>query len=475
MEQEDDGNPKSTVVMVKHGFAPIEQYNPDRSGQGTWTDVYAICATLYNMIEGEVPVDAQARNKGEKLKEFTAPITYRTKRAILRGLELLPENRTRTMGDLLRDLRPGRQPEKNIFKRFIKTIKKHPKQAIGIAAAAVIVIAGGIIIPTLINPPAIDTVSYSETTTTETAPETAPASDTDTFWGTTQAAETTAPSNSDSDSMVIYPKAKSYTYTPPSYDGFTLYERVDYHDDGQIIAASHIIGNKYAGFTIDYIPNDYLIISYTQENSTFYSGIHPMAELTLTAKDYGQMYFGRSLNGAWYGDAYLFWDYSDPRCTWRTYSYKNAESEPDGTAYYYDGTNMFIQNYASGIINSKMELTETAEHRWNLTENGDLYFVNEGEYSGFAEDGKHEYFGFTDAEGWSYRGQYIDNLKEGLGVHVWDSGDVFIGHYENDTPTYGYYYAQDTKKSYFVKYIDGALTVIEEIVGIDIDFKSILG
>jgi hypothetical protein len=370
------------------------------------------------------------------------------------------------MGDLLRDLRPGRQ-RKTILTKIKEAVKEHPKQAIGIAAAAVIVIAGGIIIPTLINPPVIDTVSYSESTPAETAP----ASDSDSFWGET--AETAAPS--DSDSMVIFPTAKSYTYTPPSYDGLTLYERVDYKDDGRIIAASHITDDEYAGFVIDYLPNDFLTISYTQENSTFYSGIHPMAELTLSGQDYGQMYIGRSLNGYWYGDGYLFWDYSDPRCSWRTYGYKNGESEPDGTAYYYDGTNMFIQNYSSGIINSKMELTETAEHRWNLTENGDLSFVNEGEYSGFVKDGKHEYFGYTDAEGWSYRGQYIDSLKEGLGVHVWDSGDVFIGHYENDTPTYGYYYAADTKKSYFVKYIDGALTVIEEIVGINIDFNSILG
>lgn len=92
---------RSTEAILKHGFAPPEQYR-NRGSLGPWTDVYALCATIYYCLTGKVPVDALARMMGEgeidydALSELPDYQVY----ALKKGMELKAKDRFATVKQL---------------------------------------------------------------------------------------------------------------------------------------------------------------------------------------------------------------------------------------------------------------------------------------------------------------------------------------------------------------------------------------
>ena len=78
----------SLTVNVKHGYAPMEQYQT-HGEQGPWTDIYALCATIYRLITGKVPPSAADRAFDDKMERpmmLGADITEEQERILLKGL-----------------------------------------------------------------------------------------------------------------------------------------------------------------------------------------------------------------------------------------------------------------------------------------------------------------------------------------------------------------------------------------------------
>lgn len=95
------------------GYAAPEQYFADRQ-QGTWTDVYGICAVLYRILTGCRATDAISRQDYDILvppAELNPQIPEHVSEAIMQGLKLDSNERIRSVTDLVMLLFDKELPE----------------------------------------------------------------------------------------------------------------------------------------------------------------------------------------------------------------------------------------------------------------------------------------------------------------------------------------------------------------------------
>lgn len=99
------------TVMLKAGFSPVEQYRS--SGQGPFTDVYALASTLYYCLTGVIPPSSADRLDRDELvspNALGAGLTPSQERTLLWGMAVQPAARPQTMGAFSKALLQG-QPE----------------------------------------------------------------------------------------------------------------------------------------------------------------------------------------------------------------------------------------------------------------------------------------------------------------------------------------------------------------------------
>ena len=135
---------RSRSVIFKMGYAPYEQYQ-SRGEQGPWTDVYALCATIYKCVTGETPPEALERIGEDTLlppSRFGISIPPRVEAALLKGLAVMKKDRYQGIpqlaGALGGDFEPYAEPEPGAKKKQSNAVPKWLWPAVGSAGALVL-------------------------------------------------------------------------------------------------------------------------------------------------------------------------------------------------------------------------------------------------------------------------------------------------------------------------------------------------
>ena len=101
------------TINLTPSYAPPEQYNR-RGKWAAYTDIYALAATLYKLLTRQAPESSVTRILGSPLvppKQINPNISERVNDAILKGMDLKPENRPQSVQEWLALLQQPKLPK----------------------------------------------------------------------------------------------------------------------------------------------------------------------------------------------------------------------------------------------------------------------------------------------------------------------------------------------------------------------------
>lgn len=123
---------KSLSIVLKPGYAPAEQYQ-SRGVQGPWTDIYALCATIYKCITGKTPEDSIQRVMEDELKkpsELGVDISPQIEKTLLKGMSIAPKDRYQNLKNLCEDLYKDYMEEEESLEESQKETEVEPAETL---------------------------------------------------------------------------------------------------------------------------------------------------------------------------------------------------------------------------------------------------------------------------------------------------------------------------------------------------------
>lgn len=97
----------TTLLTLSKGFASIEQYDDEGIlNFSPCPDIYSLGATMYNLLTGKIPTESilRATRPLSAPSEFNKNISSKTEAAIIKAMQIIPEDRFQTIKEMLASL-----------------------------------------------------------------------------------------------------------------------------------------------------------------------------------------------------------------------------------------------------------------------------------------------------------------------------------------------------------------------------------
>lgn len=130
---------RTRSIILKPGFAPPEQYQA-KSKQGPWTDIYALCATVYRTITGVLPDESVNRVIEDTVQspiQIYSDIPERISNTVMKGMSIYPEIRFSNVDELKKAL----DGEKKVMEPKKELRVRRMKRTITVGIALLIVVS----------------------------------------------------------------------------------------------------------------------------------------------------------------------------------------------------------------------------------------------------------------------------------------------------------------------------------------------
>ncbi len=109
------GKTRKMTTMLTPGYAPLEQYG-QHARFGVFTDIYALGATTYHLLTGQVPIQATDRAAGVELaapRRLNSSISRQVSDAVMWAMEMRVDKRAQSASDFVQAMRGARSASSN--------------------------------------------------------------------------------------------------------------------------------------------------------------------------------------------------------------------------------------------------------------------------------------------------------------------------------------------------------------------------
>lgn len=119
----------SSMMAFTPGYYPPEQISSNMRNIGAWTDIYALGATIYNLLTKKAPPSFDSLfSEGKNAFSFTSKVLSETRDLIIKMMNPNRKNRLQSVFEVRDEMEKGKKKEEEVKRQQEVTIVERPRK-----------------------------------------------------------------------------------------------------------------------------------------------------------------------------------------------------------------------------------------------------------------------------------------------------------------------------------------------------------